>query len=68
MKKKLFGQNISANCSYCENSIFEKDMVYCKKSKRINNGKCRAFSYDPLMRKPKTLFFKNNYSADDFKL
>ncbi len=68
MKNKLFGQNISPDCSYCENAVFENEMVYCKKGKQIQNGKCRAFRYDPLMRVPKNLSFNKKYSADDFKL
>lgn len=68
MKKKLFGQNIIPNCSYCDNSVFENQMVYCKKSKRIDHGKCRAFRYDPLMRAPKSSAITKNYSAEDFKL
>ena len=68
MKKKLFGQNISPSCSYFDNSVVENEMVYCKKSKRINNGKCKSFRYDPLMRVPKTTVFNNKYSAEDFKI
>ena len=68
MKKKLFGQNIPPACSYCENAVVENEMAYCKKGRRINGGKCRAFRYDPLMRVPKTSFFKKKYTADDFRI
>lgn len=68
MKKKLFGQNISPDCAYCENAACENHIVYCQKSKRIDHGKCRSFRYDPLMRAPKSSAIKRNYSADDFKL
>ena len=68
MKKKLFGQNIIPDCSYCENAVAENEIAYCKKGKRIQNNKCRAFKYDPLMRVPKTSAFKKNYSIEDFKL
>ncbi len=68
MKKKLFGQNIRPDCSYCENAVIEKEMAYCQKGKRIQNNKCRAFKYDPLMRVPKASTFNKKYSADDFKI
>lgn len=68
MKKKLFGKNIIPNCAYCENSTAENEIVYCKKGKRIQNNKCRAFRYDPLLRSPKSSAFKNQYTADDFKI
>ncbi len=68
MKKKLFGQNIKPDCVYCENAVFSDNSTYCQKNRRIKNGKCRAFKYDPLMRVPKTSVLKTDYTADDFKL
>ncbi len=68
MKNKFFGKNISPDCSYCENSFFEQGIVACSKSKHIKDGKCRAFSYDPLMRVPANLSLQGNYSAKDFML
>ncbi len=68
MKKKLFGQNIGIDCSYCENAVIENEMAYCKKGRSIQNDKCRAFKYDPLMRVPKVSVFTKKYSADDFKI
>lgn len=68
MKNKLFGQNIMPDCAYCEYAVTEKEIAYCKKGKRIENHKCRAFRYDPLMRVPKASTFKNNFTVDDFKI
>ena len=68
MKKKLFGNNITTDCSYCENSIFENGAFGCKKNRTIKNGKCRKFTYDPLMRVPVSISLKGNYSAEDFRL
>lgn len=68
MKKKLFGQNITPDCSYCENSVIENEIAFCKKSKHINNGKCKSFRYDPLMRIPKASVPERTYSADDFTI
>lgn len=68
MKKKLFGQNIKIDCSYCEYAVIENEMAYCKKGRRIQNDKCRVFKYDPLMRVPKVSTFTKKYSADDFKI
>ena len=48
MKKSLFGKNIPVNCSYCEYNGIENDIMFCKKSKQVKDGKCRSFKYDPL--------------------
>ena len=68
MKKKLFSQNISPDCSYCENGFIDDGVVYCKKRKKINRNKCRAFRYDPLLRVPKSSVFSTNFTMDDFRL
>ena len=68
MKKILFGKNIPVNCAYCEYSGIENDIRFCKKSKQVKNGKCRAFKYDPLLRMPNVTVFKTDFSAKDFKL
>lgn len=68
MKNKLFGRNISPDCSYCENSFFENGIVGCKKSRHIDNGKCKAFDYNPLLRIPRSITLRGTYTADDFKL
>ncbi len=68
MKYKFFGKNITPDCNYCEYSGFENGIVGCKKSKVIKDGKCRSFSYDPLMRVPTSVTLSGNYTADDFKL
>lgn len=69
MKKKLFGQNIIPDCSYCENAVIENGMAaYCKKGKHIQEHKCKSYRYDPLMRAPKVSVFKTNFTADDFRI
>ena len=68
MKKKLFGRNITPDCGYCENAAIENGAFVCTKSRRITDGKCRAFSYDPLMRVPRTVTLRGTYTAEDFKL
>ena len=68
MKSKLFGQNISPDCAYCSNAIFENEVIYCAKSRRIEKNKCKSFKYDPLMRVPKKAVIKKTYTADNFKI
>ena len=68
MKKSLFGKNIPVNCSYCEYNGIENDIMFCKKSKQVKDGKCRSFKYDPLLRMPNVTVFKTDFSAKDFKL
>lgn len=68
MKNKLFGKNISPDCSYCEHAVFEQGRISCAKAKQLIDGRCRAFSYDPLMRTPVSITLHGTYTADDFKL
>lgn len=66
--KKLFGENILPNCSYCEYFNMENGISYCKKSKTMKKNRCRSFKYDPLMRVPKSKSFHTEYTASDFKI
>lgn len=69
MKSKLFGKNITPGCAYCDNAFFSNGALGCKKSKQIKNEKCRSFSYNPLLRVPKSLQFSaGSFTAEDFKL
>ncbi len=69
MKRKLFGMNINPDCTYCVHSDNEQDFFICKKGrKKIVNGKCRKFKYDPLLRVPKKTVNKTAYTEEDFKL
>ncbi len=68
MKYKFFGKNILPDCTYCANSEFDNGTHMCKKGKLIKEGKCRSFSYDPLLRVPTSVSISGNYTADDFKL
>lgn len=68
MKYKLFGKNITPDCSYCEYSGIENGLIGCRKSKRIKDGKCRSFNYDPLQRVPTSITVSGRFTADDFKL
>lgn len=68
MKSKLFGANIKPDCKYCEHFVHNGDVIYCDKSKQLKGGKCRKFSYDPLMRVPHGKIFIKNYSENDFKI
>ncbi len=61
MKKSLFGKNIPVNCSYCEYNGIENDIMFCKKSKQVKDGKCRSFKYDPLLRMPNVTVFKTDF-------
>lgn len=66
MKKKLFGNNIEPACSYCEYAANESVAIYCKKGKKLVEGKCRKFKYDPLLRAPKKANIPQAFSAEDF--
>lgn len=66
--KKLFGANITPNCSYCENASLEQGISFCEKGRHIENNKCRKFKYNPLLRVPAHTILKQKYNENDFKL
>lgn len=66
--KKLFGNNITPDCSYCENASSEQGIVFCSKNRHIENNKCKKFRYNPLLRVPKQTTIKVTYNENDFKL
>lgn len=68
-KKKLFGNEIETNCSYCSHNGGSEDMPNCSKGVGPErDGSCRHFVYDPLMRTPRSLPPLREYDADDFSL
>lgn len=48
-KNSLFGRNIEPDCEYCANG----SAGGCLKQKEMKNGRCAAFDYDPLRRRPR---------------
>ncbi len=69
MSPRLFGKNIPVDCSYCEHCVESIDGAqFCTKNKAIINGKCRKFSYDPLLRKPFMPPVLPKYDPEDFEL
>ena len=68
MKYKFFGKNIVPDCSYCEHADFTNGGFSCKKSKALKDGKCRAFSYDPLLRVPASVSISGTFTAEDLQL
>lgn len=66
---KLFGKNIAVDCEYCDNCIIDSQGAQiCVKNKYIKDGKCRGFSYNPLMRKPFKPPVLPKYNPEDFIL
>ena len=68
MKYKFFGKNITPDCSYCSFASFEDGNTACQRARVIKDGKCRSFSYDPLLRVPTSISVSGNYTAEDFRI
>ena len=66
--KKLFGNNITPNCEYCELAQYSGGKFICNKNKVLVNNKCRKFKYDPLKRVPNSTPSLDKYSLEDFVL
>ncbi len=67
-KRKLFGNNIEINCSYCQHSKIQNGCQFCVVNKTLKNGKCRKFIYNPIMRVPKQAVKLQKYYEEDFLL
>lgn len=68
-KHNLFGNHITPDCGYCGQNRTPEQEPTCVLHKVMNeDGCCEAFTYDPLLRKPKNLPALRRFDADDFKL
>ena len=65
---KLFGNNIEPDCSCCDHCITDGGSRICIKNTFIQNGKCRKFKYNPLLRKPFKPPVLPKFDPDDFRL
>ncbi len=52
MKKQLFGNNIAPSCAYCAHSKHEGSSQFCEVNRTLKNGRCKKFTYNPIMRAP----------------
>ena len=68
MKKPLFGSQIVPSCSYCNHSEKEGSTQFCNIHKVLKNGKCRRFSYNPIMREPRRSAKLPTYTKKDFSI
>lgn len=69
MFKKLFGNNITPSCEYCDNCVDGGGgVLICTKNKEIIQGKCKGFKYNPLLRVPKSAPLLPKYDPKDFEL
>lgn len=68
MKKQLFGSSIAPSCVYCEHSKTEGNAQFCDAHRTLQNGKCKKFKYNPIMREPKGTAPLRSYTKEDFSL
>lgn len=71
--KVLFGNGIDPSCRYCSLMCAENEdgTFICKrdpKHPKQDSGTCKAFQYDPLMRKPQNQRPLPTYRPEDFEL
>ena len=67
-KRQLFGANISPDCSYCQNGILNGQEYLCCMRRKIIDGKCRKFDYNPTLRVPAKKPEIAKLPKEDFKL
>ena len=64
----MFGNNIVPSCVYCEYSKTEGNSQFCTVNKKLKNGKCKKYKYNPIMREPKGLAPLKSYDKEEFTL
>lgn len=68
-KPRLFGSGISPSCEYCAHDLSHSDPPVCRFGLELSeDGKCRRFCYDPLLRKPRTQPPLPEFDPEEFKL
>lgn len=69
-KKAIFGGNIEPSCSYCRHNEGGEERVFCTLRLEMENGKCKKYQYDPIMRSPRSAPSLNTaqFREEDFKL
>ena len=69
--ERLFGNNVSPACKYCE-EVFQamgEDRLICnKRGIVLINHKCRSFVYDPLRRIPAKPLPMEKFLSSDFEI
>ncbi|MEE0251766.1 MAG: hypothetical protein UEE41_00035 [Acutalibacteraceae bacterium] len=65
----LYGTRINPNCEYCSHNTTPESLPNCAVHYEIDeNGKCKKFSYDPLLRTPKKRPVLAKFSKENFEL
>ncbi len=64
-RSPLFGRKITPACSYCAHAAGDGS---CTLHRVMKNGKCSRYSYDPLLRSPKTAPPVPEHDAEEFSL
>ncbi len=65
----LYGSHIKPNCDYCSNNTTPDLSPTCAVNCEINeDGICKKFVYDPLMRTPKKRPALAKFTKEDFEI
>ena len=71
MKKKLFEDNLTPACEYCEYGSVADDvkMILCKRSGVVSPYfRCKKFRYSPIRRTPKRMPKLPSFEPSDFSI
>ncbi len=65
----LYGTNIQPDCAYCSHNKTPEQAPVCGVNCKIDeNGQCKKFMYDPLLRTPKKRPPLTKFTKEDFDL
>lgn len=74
MRKKkpdtpLFGSAVPPSCDYCDNNLCPSGPAACRFGLKLSEeGKCKRYRYDPMLREPKIMPPLPEHDPDEFKL
>ncbi len=69
-KTPLFGSEIQPDCAYCYYNAAPEGTPVCALHRQMEEGRCKAYLYNPLFRKPRPApaLKTGNFDPEDFKL
>lgn len=72
MRKKdlpLFGSSVPPNCAYCDHNLSPSGPTACRFGLKLpEDGKCRRYRYNPILRQPKNTPPLPEFDPEEFKL
>lgn len=65
----LFGAAVPPSCAYCDHNLSPSGPAACRFGLKLSEeGKCKRYRYNPILREPKNLPPLPEHDPEEFKL